>query len=152
MTPSRRSSGRRRPTPAAARLADTIGELQRGLERADRAIATDLGIGSVADLRLLLTLRSEGPLRVGELATRTRSSTTTTSSRLDRLERRGLVARGRIEGDRRASVASLSRVGADKAAAVHRHRAARLEPIARAFPIDELERLAAVVAGEEEQR
>ena len=122
-------------------LATAVADLQTELNRADRAVAEELGVGAAEDLQVLRLLLAEGPLRVGDLARRRLASLSTASARLDRLEKRGLVVRERVPGDRRAVVARLTAGGEDAATRSRSVRLAALGSIADGFPIDELRRL-----------
>jgi DNA-binding MarR family transcriptional regulator len=119
-------------------LAILVAELQTELNRADRVVAAELGVGGSEDLQILRLLLSAGPLRVTDLARRRLSSLATASARLDRLEKRGLVVRERIPDDRRAVVVRLTDRGQDSAVESRAVRLAALEPIAAGFPTDDL--------------
>ena len=123
------------------RLATTVADLQTALNRADRAMADELGVGAAEDLQVLRLLLTDGPLRVGQLARRRWSSIATASARLDRLEKRGLLVRERMPDDRRAVVARLTTSGRRAATESSRLRLAALSPMATGFPTDELRRL-----------
>ena len=127
-------------------LAEAVARLQTELNRADRAMAAELGVGAAEDLQVLRLLLTAGPLRIGDLAKRRWASVATASARLDRLERRGLVVRERTPSDRRAVVARLSDEGARAAEASRHARLAALEPVADAIPLDSLERLVDALA------
>jgi DNA-binding MarR family transcriptional regulator len=88
-----------------------LARLQTGLNASDRRTASSLGVGSAEDLQVLRMLLSDGPQRVGVLARARGSSVATVSARLDRLEKRGLLTRDRIPGDRRAVAATLTSAG-----------------------------------------
>lgn len=122
-------------------LQAAVAELQTALNRADRVMADELGVGAAEDLQVLRLLSNEGPLRVGDLARRRWSSLATTSARLDRLEKRGLLTRERTPEDRRAVVARLTTAGRRAATRSRTRRGADLAPMATGFPIDALRRL-----------
>lgn len=122
-------------------LAVAVAELQTALNRADRAMADDLGVGAAEDLQVLRLLLAEGPLRVGDLARRRWSSLATASARLDRLEKRGLLKRERTPADRRAVVARLTAAGKRAATKSRTRRQADLAPVADGFPLEHLRRL-----------
>jgi len=122
-------------------LAVAVAELQTALNRADRAMAEELGVGAAEDLQVLRLLLAEGPLRVGDLAKRRSSSVATASARLDRLEKRGLVIRERTPDDRRAVVVRLSAIGKRAATKSRTRRLADLAEVAAGFPTHELQRL-----------
>lgn len=118
-----------------------IAELQIELDHADRVLAASLGVGAADDLQVLRLLLDEGPLRVGDLARRRRSSVATASARLDRLEKRGLLVRERPPGDRRAVVARLTTRGtqlARRASSIRQAAVDRLGPDHPIAPFEEL--------------
>lgn len=96
--------------PVAA-LEAQLARLQTELNASDRRAASSLGVGTAEDLQVLRMMLSDGPQRVGALARARGSSVATVSARLERLERRGLLTRDRIPGDRRAVAANLTRAG-----------------------------------------
>ena len=122
-------------------LATAIARLQTELNKADREAAARLGVGGAEDIQVLRLLLDEGPTRVSTLARRRGSSAATVSARLDRLERRGLVRRERLEEDRRAVVATLTASGRDAAFTSRAERHDRLRPLAEGFPLADLESL-----------
>lgn len=125
----------------AKELAVVIADLQTELNKADRLSAATLQVGSAEDLQVLRLLLSSGPLRVGEIASCRSSSVATVSARLDRLERRGLVVRERLPGDRRAVVASVTEVGSETAQASKREREKILRRLEAGFPAEQLRTL-----------
>ena len=131
-------------------LATAVADLQTELNRADRAIADELGFGAAEDLQVLRLLLAEGPLRVSDLARQRLASLSTASARLDRLEKRGLVVRERVANDRRAVVARLSEAGENAAAKSRAVRLKALGSIADGFPIEDLGRLARALNPDEE--
>lgn len=133
-------------------LATAVAELQTTLNRADRAMAEELGVGAAEDLQVLRLLVGEGPLRVGDLARRRWSSIATISARLDRLEKRGLIVRERTPDDRRAVVARLTAVGKRAAVKSRRLRLRALAPVATAVPPDALRLLVDALSGDEVAR
>jgi len=127
-------------------LASVVAELQTALNRADRAIANDLGLGSAEDLQVLRLLLADGPLRVGDIARRRASSLATASARLDRLEKHRLLKRERTPEDRRAVVAQLTPGGQRKATKSYSQRLAALAEVAEGFPIEQLRNLVEAIA------
>lgn len=126
-------------------LSAIVAKLQTTLNRADRAMAEVLGVGSAEDLQVLRLLLAEGSMRVGELARRRSSSVATTSARLDRLEKREFVVRERGAGDRRAVIVGLTPVGRQLATKSRWSRLSALAPLAERYPVDDLERLIAAL-------
>ncbi len=112
----------------ALELETDLAELQALLNTADRAAARELGIGAAEDLQVLRILLRDGPQRVGTLAKARGASVATVSARLDRMERRGLITRDRIPGDRRSVAATLTPSGES---AARQSRDERLAVLAR---------------------
>lgn len=127
-------------------LAESVARLQTELNRADRAMASELGVGAAEDLQVLRLLLALGPLRIGDLAKRRWASVATASARLDRLERRGLIIRERTPLDRRAVVARLTDAGERAAVASREARLAALQPVADVVPLERLEALVDALA------
>ena len=72
----------------------------------------ELGSGlTPSKLRALDLLAEHGGLRIGELADRVGVDDTTATRLVDRLENLGLAQRGRVEGDRRATMVELTEEG-----------------------------------------
>jgi DNA-binding MarR family transcriptional regulator len=69
-------------------------------------------------LRALDLLAEHGGLRIGELADRVGVDDTTATRLVDRLESLGLAGRGRVEGDRRATVVQLTAEGEELVSSV----------------------------------
>jgi len=68
-----------------------------------------------AQLFLLLQLSSEGPLGIGELAARAHTQPSTVSIVVSRLERAGLVTKGRVAEDRRSVLVDVTKKGRELA-------------------------------------
>lgn len=122
-------------------LADRVARLQTELNRADRLQAGTLGVGGAEDLQILRLLLTSGQQRVGVIARARGTSMTTASGRIDRLERRGLVRRERVDDDRRATVVNLTPAGTEAATASFTDRLAALAPFAEHGAIDILDQL-----------
>lgn len=103
-------------------LDSVIADLQTELNRIDRRGAQERGVGSMEDLQVLRLLLAQGPLRIGAIAAVRAASKATASARIDRLERKGLVQRSRVDGDRRAVVCELTRAGRKVATASRTRR------------------------------
>lgn len=123
----------------ATALEGAIARLQTELNRLDRLTAATLQVGSAEDLQVLRLLLSAGPRRVGEIASMRCSSVANISARLDRMERRGLVVRERLPGDRRAVVAVLTETGRDAAAHSQQERLRLLRPVSPNVDIESLD-------------
>ncbi len=123
------------------RLEVELARLQTWMNANDRATAVDLGVGSAEDLQVLRMLLRDGPQRVGVLAQARAASTATASARLDRLEKRGLIMRDRVPGDRRAVVAKLTKEGERAAGASRHQRLGALEVVGSWDGIEQLEAL-----------
>jgi DNA-binding MarR family transcriptional regulator len=95
---------------------------------------------------LLWLERSErAGLRPAELAERLRVSRATVTTLLDGLERDGLLARGRVPGDRRGRRVTLTRAGRARAREIAPVHAARLAAVTRALDDDERAQLLALL-------
>jgi DNA-binding MarR family transcriptional regulator len=92
--------------------------LQRATHATLHAIADELGDASIgaAEANVLAILADGAPRTPSELAAQVGSRTTTITSVLDRLERRGLVKRTQHPADRRAIRIELTRPGRGAAA------------------------------------
>lgn len=91
----------------------TLLALQRATHATLDAIADELADASIsaAEANVLATLADGTPRTPSELAAQVGSRTTTMTSVLDRLERRGFVKRGRHPADRRAIQIELTASG-----------------------------------------
>lgn len=97
-----------------------------------RAVAAAPVALTVPQHRVLLTVASDGPLRVGALAADLGVNQSNASRIVDRLVGQGLVRRTPDSEDGRASLVALTREGRTVLAAVHEHRlAALLEVVAK---------------------
>lgn len=89
-------------------IAEIIGLIGRTNELATRMRQTAAGmIGVNATDLLCVQLLQHGPLSAGDLASRTRLSTASITTVIDRLEAAGFVARTRDAADRRRVVVAL---------------------------------------------
>lgn len=127
------------------RLDTAIADLQTELNRIDRADADRQGVGSMEDLQVLRLLLAQGPQRVGAIARMRAASKATVSARIDRLERRGLVTRERISGDRRGVVCALTPQGRASAQRSLRQRRELLAGVHRGIDPSHLEDLVATL-------
>jgi DNA-binding MarR family transcriptional regulator len=92
-----------------------------------------------AQARLLCVLAA-GPQRMSELAGLLGIEKAALTGLADRAERRGLIARAAVPGDRRAVSVALTPQGRDAATAFHRDVSDALERLAEVLPPDERER------------
>jgi DNA-binding MarR family transcriptional regulator len=100
--------------PQVAELAEglhrVLSRLTAILRRGDpNRVAT--GELTLAQLSILLTLISEGPIRMTELAAHERVRTPTTTVAIRRLEKLGLVERSRDPSDQRAVLVGITERG-----------------------------------------
>jgi len=95
--------------------------------------------------QLLCTLIG-GPVGMTELGRLLHLEKSSLTGLVDRVERRGLVARTRDPSDRRASQVALTGQGARLAAQSHGDVTARLEALARGLAPAERKRLASAIA------
>jgi MarR family transcriptional regulator, organic hydroperoxide resistance regulator len=94
--------------------------LQRAAHASVRALTAELaGLGlSGSEVNAVANLAGEQPCTVSQLAAAAGVRVTTMTSVLDRLEARGLIARGSAPADRRAVRVGLTASGCDAAAAI----------------------------------
>jgi DNA-binding MarR family transcriptional regulator len=96
-------------------IADAGGAMQayqRSTQAFDDAVGRALGLNP-ADLRCLDWL-ADGPKSAGELASGTGLSSAATTTLIDRLERKGFVARVRDPNDRRRVLAEMTPAGQER--------------------------------------
>jgi DNA-binding MarR family transcriptional regulator len=94
----------------------------------------------------LLCKLIDGPVGMTELSRLLHLEKSSLTGLVDRVERRGLVARTRDSRDRRACRIELTSQGARLAAASHQDVTARLEMLARELPPADSSRLASAIA------
>lgn len=99
--------------------------LALGLDRYRRALGAAHGIG-VAEIVTLGQLLYDGPVRAGEVSTRTGLTQSSVTALLDRLEARGYVVRVRPEGNRRAVMVEATAAGRELGHAIFGPLRARL--------------------------
>src|SRR5688500_11281333 len=121
-------------TPTKAAISDEVADLLHRVNRRIRATANeDLGPLGVtpAQARALRTLaRSDGPIRMSELADRLRLARRSTASVIDALAARGLVARRPDPVDRRAVAVEVTPAGWSMLDEVERARRAAAARVA----------------------
>lgn len=120
--------------------------MQTTLNRIDRETAVEMGVGSAEDIQMLRLVAGQGPMRVGTLAKLRGASTATASARLNRLEARGLVARERLSGDRRAVEVTLTSEGWEAATrSFTRRRDLLLAAVVARVNVAQIEQLAVAI-------
>lgn len=105
---------------------------------------------SARDYDILARLFRAGPphrLTPTQLAANTHAPATTVTSRLDRLERRGLLRRLADPRDRRSLLAELTDEGANLFGSIVTEQARRERELIGGLPGDDLERLGELLAG-----
>lgn len=119
-----------------ARLAFATGRLNRRLRSAGGGLSHGL-------LSALATVRSQGPLRLAELAHLENVSAPSTTRLIAELEGKGLVTRAADPADGRAILISITDTGVETIAAA---RAARAAMIAELFENLDADEVAAITA------
>jgi DNA-binding MarR family transcriptional regulator len=94
-------------------IVDRIGGIHRRIKRGMEATLADFGL-SHPDWQVLSTLRNSGSRTPGVLARYLELSTGAMTSRLDSLEREGLIRRVPAPDDRRSVVVELTKEGRAK--------------------------------------
>jgi DNA-binding MarR family transcriptional regulator len=94
-------------------IVDRIGGINRRIKRGMEATLADFGL-SHPDWQVLSTLRNSGSRTPGVLARYLELSTGAMTSRLDSLEREGLIRRVPAPDDRRSVVVELTKEGRAK--------------------------------------
>jgi DNA-binding MarR family transcriptional regulator len=128
--------------PAAPATAELAGRLRLAASRIARDGLSQRRVDGMTPSRMtaLSVLAAEGPLRIGELATRLGISAPTVSRLVDVLAERGLLKRVTDETDHRATRVRLSADGQAGLAAVREHGASLLA--ARIDALDAADRAA----------
>lgn len=130
--PERKSTAQadRRPTraPAPEQVWVALARAYRGLSLAVERSVAETGLG-LTDFMMLEALLHKGPMTITEIqASVLLLATGSMTAVVDRLERKGLIARRFTEKDRRARVLELTEAGRDQiAAAYDEHRASLRE-------------------------
>ena len=93
-------------------------------------------------LRLLALIESVGPARIGDLAAWDNCSQPTMTTQVQRLERLGLVSRGRDDRDARATVVQMTDAGRQALEESRRMRAEVVEPLLADMSQEELDVIA----------
>lgn len=130
--------------PRVERVVDRILISARYLERLTGALAAPQDI-ALSDYEILARLFWVGPphrLRPSQLATGTMAPATTVTSRLDRLERRGLIRRVPDPTDRRSLAAELTDTGRALFIRIVEQQARAEREIFGQLPEDDLDTLA----------
>jgi DNA-binding MarR family transcriptional regulator len=121
--------------PARDPLVDAVLGASRALVAvAARSLANVAEDVTLAQYRFLVVLASRGPQRLADLATGLGVDRSTATRMCDRLVRKHLVTRRRVQEDRRAVRVSLTGVGAELVAEVSRRRRAEIATIVERMP------------------
>lgn len=96
---------------------------------------------SQPQFQLLKLMAINGKHQVGQVATFLGVSAPAATKNIDKLERLGLVMRSALEGDRRATLLSVSAKGRTLVRRYEELKADRLAPILEGFTAEEIERL-----------
>jgi DNA-binding MarR family transcriptional regulator len=116
-------------------LVDGILSASRALVAvAARSLATVAEDVTLAQYRALVELASRGPLRSADLALALHVDRSTATRMCDRLVRKRLVTRRRVDEDRRAVRISLTPAGRELVAEVSRRRRAEIGRIVKRMP------------------
>ena len=123
----------------AERGADELVDAVLGASRAlvavaARSLATVAEDVTLAQYRVLIELASRGPQRLADLATALGVDRSTATRMCDRLVRKRLVHRRRMNDDRRGVRVSLATSGAELVAEVSRRRRAEIAMIVQRIP------------------
>jgi DNA-binding MarR family transcriptional regulator len=121
--------------PARDQLIDAVLGASRALVAvAARSLANIAEDVTLAQYRFLVVLASRGPQRLADLATALGVDRSTATRMCDRLVRKHLVTRRRVQEDRRAVRVSLTGTGAELVAEVSRRRRAEIATIVERMP------------------
>jgi DNA-binding MarR family transcriptional regulator len=121
--------------PARDQLVDAVLGASRALVAvAARSLANVAEDVTLAQYRFLVVLASRGPQRLADLATALGVDRSTATRMCDRLVRKHLVTRRRVQEDRRAVRVSLTGTGAGLVAEVSRRRRAEIATIVERLP------------------
>ena len=124
-----------------AQLIDEVLELERDMYRLLRPIVpkewlrVDL---TMPQLKVLLLLFTDGPARMGVLASALGVSMTTTTGIIDRIVRQGLIVRRSDDKDRRTVVCDLSAKGQDLITRLWELRQVRIRNLLKRMELPEL--------------
>jgi DNA-binding MarR family transcriptional regulator len=118
---------------------------QRSVQAFDDAVGRILGLGP-ADLRCLDVL-VEGPLTAGELSRATGLRPAATTTLIDRLAARGLVARRPSTSDRRQVLVELTPEGVRRTWELYGPMVQEGQEALASFTVAELERLRVLLEG-----
>ena len=126
----------RDPAPQSGdELVDAVLGASRALVAvAARSLATVAEDVTLAQYRVLIELASRGPQRLADLATALGVDRSTATRMCDRLVRKRLVHRRRMNDDRRGVRVSLATSGAELVAEVSRRRRAEIGTIVQRLP------------------
>ena len=134
--------------PRVEGVVDRILICARYLDRLAESLAGEQGV-QLPDYEILARLFWVGPphrLRPSQLAAGTMTAATTVTSRLDRLEKRGLIRRQAEAGDRRALAAELTDDGRELFVSIVKRQAAAERELFADLPAEKLEALAELLS------
>jgi DNA-binding MarR family transcriptional regulator len=129
------TSERRPPERGGDALVDAVLGASRALVAvAARSLANVAEDVTLAQYRVLIELAARGPQRLADLATALGVDRSTATRMCDRLVRKRLVHRRRMNDDRRGVRVSLATSGAELVAEVSRRRRAEIATIVQRIP------------------
>jgi len=124
-----------------AQLIEDILELEHKVYQALRPIVSKEWLSvdlTMPQLKVLLFLFTDGPARMGVLASALSVSMTTTTGIVDRLVQRGQIVRRNYDEDRRTVVCNLSEKGRELIASLWEMRKARERSLFRRMTLPKL--------------
>lgn len=125
----------RQPVEAGAELVDAVLAASRALVAvAARSLVNVAEDVTLVQYRVLVELAARGPQRVADLAAVLGVDPSTVTRMCDRLVRKGLANRRRVNSDRRAVKISLAPAGRELVQEVTRQRRAELKKILARLP------------------
>ena len=110
------------------RFVELVEHLNRQLHSGPKEEWGDFNL-TIPQIKALSVLQHGGPMRMGEIARQQNSTLSATSTIVDRLVNKGLVARGTDPDDRRVVVCELTAQGHEAAAKLWRIGRVRILPL-----------------------
>jgi MarR family transcriptional regulator, 2-MHQ and catechol-resistance regulon repressor len=129
---------------SAARLWLVLSRCHRTIAQIAESSITESGLG-LSDFAALEALLHKGPLTIGGIQAKVLLASGSTTAAVDRLERKGLVARKSTPDDRRAKVVELTPEGRRVVEAAFRIHATHLEAAMAVLSASEKRQLYAVL-------